>query len=132
MEFIKQIELFKEAGINLIRESMLIFSKPQLLDDFSTNMQSYLKSIICNVIVKSGGKLNRRDIFEYKVLLEKEFELLKDPSLYLQAMDAMRYALKGMPLFIFKARLKSFIPAKHLKFARYIQSMISKYRKMAF
>ena len=132
IEFNKQFELFKEAGIKLLREAIIIFSKPELVEDFKENLQSYLKSIICNVIVKSGGKFKKKDILNYKILLEKEFYFLKKTSLYLVAIEAINNSMKGIFVFIVKARLKSFIPAKHLKFARFIQSIIAKYRKMAF
>ena len=130
-----EVELYKQAGINLIRESLLIFSTSRLKEDFNKNLVSLLKSVISMVITKSrmaGIKIKMEDLNEYISLIQCEFASLKEPELYELSVKCLKASMKNIPLFHLKAWLKTLISIRYLKYAHIAISYISKYTNKSF
>jgi glycosyltransferase involved in cell wall biosynthesis len=129
------VELFKEAGINLIRESIMILSTSEIKDDFQNNLTSILKAVLSSVIMKStiqNEKLDMQEFQMYIYLIENEFNPLKGSALYKSAMSGLDTALKNVSRYIFKAKLKMITPFRYLKFAHMVLSIFSRYSKKVF
>jgi len=131
----RELALHKEAGVNLVRESLVVFSQSEVREDFKKNLSSLLKSVICNVIVKSGkrGGVNEKlDISEYILLLKAQIEDLKEFSLYEQALNALEKAEREVLFYKIKSNIKILIPDKYLKFFRFISSLFSPFTNKSF
>jgi glycosyltransferase involved in cell wall biosynthesis len=130
-----QVELYKEAGINLIRESLLVFSSPILKDDFQKNLNSLLKSVVSVVIVKkrmSGVHIGRKELSDYLVQIEDELKLLESPDLLACSLKSLQIVKGNLLLFHLKAELKVIIPEKRLKFFHIALSYISRFTNKSF
>lgn len=129
------VEFFKQAGINLVRESIVILSNNGLKDDFNKNLSSILRFVISTVVVKSimcFKQLNMEEIANYRALIEAEFDSLKGTKLHDCAMSILDSTFNEMPLYISKAKLKMLVPIKYLKYAHFILSLFSRYKNKAF
>jgi glycosyltransferase involved in cell wall biosynthesis len=129
------VELFKQAGINLIRESVVILSNDSLKDDFSENLSSVLKSVISAVVVKTvmcNKQLDVQEITRYRSLIEAEFNPLRGTPLYDCAVSNLDTTFNYIPLYISKARLKMLMPFKYLKYVHMVLSLFSRYTNKAF
>jgi len=128
-------ELFKQAGVNLIRESMIILSSNKLTDDFRINLSSILKSVICGVVVRTilqGKQMSVRELHEYISSIEEEFVTLKGSLLYQCAVSCLNNSRNKIPLYIVKAKIKRFIPFRYLKYAHLMRSIVTRYTNKAF
>lgn len=129
------VELFKQAGINLIRESAVLFSSDSLKDDFSENLLSILKSVISATAVKitmCNKPLDMQEIRRYRSLIEAEFNPLKGSAFYEMAMSGLDTALKNVPRYILKAKIKMIMPPGCLKFAHMARALFSQHANKAF
>jgi glycosyltransferase involved in cell wall biosynthesis len=125
-------ELFRQAGIALIRESIVLFSSDGLKDDFNENLLSILKSVISATVVKiiiCNKRLDVQDIMRYRSLIVEEFNSLKGSAFHEIAMSALDEALKNVSRYVFKARIKMIMPLGCLKFTHRLLSIISRYHK---
>jgi len=130
-----EVELFKQGGINLIRESMKVFLQDELKEDFFENLSSILKSVISSVVVKIimySNQLDTREIQQYIALIEKEFNPLKGSAFYTNAISSLNTAYKNMPWYISKARIKMLLPHRYLKFVHMVLSTVSRYSNKSF
>jgi len=130
-----EVELYKQGGINLIRESIKIFLTKELEDDFQDNLESILKSTICMVIVKimtRSKKVDKEEIKNFISLIEIELKSLKEEPLFNTATNSLKTAIKNMPWYIFKARLRTLIPDKYLKYVHNPRAIISQYTNKSF
>jgi len=130
-----EADIYKEAGIQLIRESILIFSAESLKEDFVMNLTSLLKSVISVVITKSkigGVPIRKIELSEYISAIKVEFEPLKKIGLYDNALTSLNAAKNGIFLYRIKAFLKTLLSFKQLKYAHIALSYISKYTNKSF
>ena len=84
----KEYRLYEQAGVNLLREGITVFSSHKLRDDFRPNIASVLDFVVINVFdkLRSQNKLfNRIKIVPFFLSLKKEFSLLRCTSLYWHA-----------------------------------------------
>jgi len=129
------VVLYKQAGINLIRESMVILLNDELKDDFNQYLSSILEFVISSVIVKiikRNKQLDIQEITRYRSLIEEEFNPLKGSALYEMAMSGLDTALKNVPRYRAKARIKMITPLGCLKFAHMARSLFSQHTNKAF
>jgi hypothetical protein len=131
------VELHKQAGINLIKHSIPLLQEPALRHDFKENLASFLRSVICTVVVKSAQQkrksyISRSELADYLLLLKSEIESATEAPLKEQAGEAIKNASSALPFYRIKARIKAMIPAEKLKFARFILSFISPYTNKSF
>jgi hypothetical protein len=130
-----EVELFKQAGKNLVRESIKVFTRPELRDDFKQNLTSILKlslSAVVGKIVGRDGHLKEHELMEYLFSIKEQFSSLKGTMLYNIALDSLTQAGKGMIWQVAKARFKFVAPYSLIKFARRVSSFISQYEHGAF
>ena len=128
-------DLFKQAGINLIRESIVVLSNDGLKDDFNENLSSILKSVISALVVKivmCNKQLDIEEIERCRSLIEEEFIPLKGSTFYEMAMSGLDTAFKNVPRYNFKAKIKMIMPLGCLKFAHTVRSLFSQHTKNAF
>jgi len=95
----KDLSLFKQASENLIRESITVFSNPELRDDFYQNITSVLKFVVTDYIIRlkmQDGILIRFEAVPYLISLKKQFNSLKGSSLYWSAL--VSWGCTGMKL----------------------------------
>ena len=105
--------LYMEAGINLIKECIQLFSTKELIQDFNENLSSIFKSIISSFILRSWMKnkgINGDEISKFSYLLKNEVGLLEDAKLYEGAMKNLNNAFRKTRLYVIKARLRVFLP----------------------
>jgi len=129
------VELFKQAGRNLIRESIAILSRVELRNDFQDNITSVLKSVLGAVIVRSiyrNKTLDRNELRDYFSSIREEFEPLKESALYHTAELGLGAAYKTITWDIAKAKLKKVMPHECLKYVHFARSLISRYTNKAF
>ncbi len=129
------VESFKQAGRNLIRESMTILSRVELRSDFQDNMTSLLKFVLGSVIVRSicaNRRWDRNEMRDYVSSIREEFELLRGSALHRCAELGLDAACKNIPRDIAKAKLKNAIPRECLKYLHFARSMILRYSNRAF
>jgi glycosyltransferase involved in cell wall biosynthesis len=129
------VELFKVAGLNLIRESVAILSKAQLKNDFQKNILSILEFVLSSVVVKSiirNKRIDNQYILEYVSSIGKEFEPLKGSEQYQFALFGLERALKNVPIYIFKTKIKMLIPPRFLKFVHMARSIFLPYINKIF
>jgi hypothetical protein len=133
-----ETELFKQAGENLVHESLKVFTMPELRDDFQQNLTSILKLSLSSVIKKLVGRdghLNEHEVMEYLFSIKKQFNSLKGTVLYKTALDSLAQAGKGMMWHVAKAKFKLVAPYrldKLFKFMRKVCSFVSRYEQRAF
>lgn len=128
-------ELFKQAGVGLVRESITVLSNDTLKDDFYSNMAPVLRSVVSSVVVKDltgNGRYDKKKIREYVSKLEDEFLPLKGTPLYSQALQALSESYRDMPLYVVKAKLRSIIPFRYLRYVHMAKSFISWFNKKPF
>jgi hypothetical protein len=124
------VEMFKQAGRNLIKESIVILSKAQLKDDFGENIASLLEFVLGSVVVKSAMRSRRIDdqeIQEYMSFIEREFQPLRGSPEYECAICGLNMAYSKIPMYIMKVRLKRLTPPGCLKFVHIAQSIYQRY-----
>jgi glycosyltransferase involved in cell wall biosynthesis len=129
-----EAQLYMEAGINLLRASIPIFSDPIIIHDYAKNLTSLLKSIISLVVTKNriaGIKINDDDLREYYMLIIKEFNTLT-PELKDISVDCLNSASKHIPVFRAKAFLRKRLPTRYLRYAHFLTSIISRYTNKSF
>jgi glycosyltransferase involved in cell wall biosynthesis len=130
-----EVNSFKLAGINLIRESLPVFSTAGLKNDFNKNITSLLKSVISVVITKSimaGMRIRRKDISDYSSLIKAELDLLDDQRLKEICLQSLNISIKHFPFFYLKAQLKRILSLRYLKFAHRAVSLISGFTNKSF
>jgi hypothetical protein len=129
------LALFKQAGRNLIRESVTILSTAELKDDFKDNFSSVLRAVLSSVIVKSimqNKHLDANQMREYVGAIRGEFDPLKGSELFNHAMASLDAAYKKMPWDIMKAKVKSVTPVECWKYLHIARSLVARYRNKAF
>lgn len=129
------VDLFKQAGVSLLRESINILSDNSLRIDFGLNISSLIKSVISVVVTKSrisGKRISSTEISEYIQKLKDEFQAIDNPDLYVLAIRSLENSRKQIFIFRIKAFLKVILPLKYLKFAHLVHSWISKYTNKSF
>lgn len=130
-----EAEMYMQAGINLVRESIKIFTDQRLEADYDKNLDSLLKSVISLVITKNrlaGIRMKRRDLDRYFSLIQNEFEIVKQPELKKDSMKCLSSAKKMIFLFRLKAWLKTKISIRYLKYAHSGIALISRYTNKSF
>ncbi len=129
-----EANIYMEAGINLLRESIPIFSDPELLTDYRKNLSSLLKSIISMVITKNriaGIKINNDELGEYYVKLNQEFNIL-NPELKNISLQCLNSAKSHIAAFRAKAFLRKKLPIRYLRYAHALSSAISRFSNKSF
>ena len=84
----KEFLLYKQAGENLLRESIIVFSNQKLREDFSSNIKSVLKFVVINLLdkLRSQDRLfSRLGTLPFFFSLKKQFKLLEGSILYWSA-----------------------------------------------
>jgi glycosyltransferase involved in cell wall biosynthesis len=95
----KDLALFKQAGHNLVRESVKVFSNSKLRGDFRQNMTSIFKFIVFEYFGKAragDGCLSRHWTVPFFFSLRKQLRPLKRSNLYWIALFA--WCLTGVRL----------------------------------
>jgi glycosyltransferase involved in cell wall biosynthesis len=126
----KDAKLFKQAGINLIRESIAVFSARELRDDFGHNLTSVLGLVLSSVIMRTRmqyEKVDMREVWAYISILKKEFAPLKGTELFLCAVSSLDVVVKNIPRYALRARFKMLMPSGCLKLAHIARSIFSRY-----
>lgn len=130
-----EVELYKQAGLQLIRESIKIFSDNKIVDDYEQNLSSLLKSVISVIITKSriaGQKFRRNEIVLYLSLIENEFHVFEGRELYVSSIRCSNRMKILISFFRIKAHFKSKMPIKYLKYFHSMISLVSKYTNKSF
>jgi len=124
-------QLFREAGLNYIRESLLVLSCPRLEDDFEENLLVILTSVIGAVSVKAWQSKKMKAFAEMKnyfVLIEMECQKISNPGLRKCSGLVLTKASEHYPLHFIKAILKQAIPFWVFSF---IQNNITSVQKLS-
>jgi len=124
------VELFKQGGINLLRESIRILSRKELKDDFQQNFPPLLRIVLSSVVIKNimcNKQFNMNELKGYIASIREEFDPLKGFTFYEMAMSALDAAVKEIPRYIFKAKIKMIMPLRCLKFAHMARLIFSRY-----
>ncbi len=126
------VKMFKQAGKNLIKESIIILSKNELQEDFQANISSLLEFVLGSVVVKrvmQNKRINYREIDDFLSLIGKEFEPLRGTPQYQFAVSGLEAARKKIPVYILKVKLKMLTPQGCLKFVHMARSIYLRHLK---
>ncbi|MFH0855112.1 MAG: glycosyltransferase family 2 protein [Candidatus Omnitrophota bacterium] len=108
-----QAQEYKDAGLNLISESLVILANPLLKDDFEVNFVSLLKLCAGDFLRKLYLKdkcVKIRGLIRYFSLLGNKIEPLKGSNIYLKARSALAKTLFSAFWVFIKLNLKSILP----------------------
>lgn len=131
----RDAELFKQAGLNLVRAGLGVLTSGGLERDFAGNMSSLLGSVVRMAVMKNvmqNGKLDRRDAKEFLSSLEKEFDPVRNTGFHAQALAGLRAAGKKLSRYALDARVKMLMSLTALKYAHMASSLFSRFRKKGF
>jgi hypothetical protein len=129
------LPLFKQAGMNLIRESVAILSTDGLKDDFKDNFFSVLRAVLSSVIVKTimqNKHLDVSEIQEYVSAIRAEFDPLKGSDLFNHAVVSLDVAYKKMSRDVLKAKCKNIMPKQCWKYVHIARSLVARYTNKPF
>ena len=79
------LSLYKQAGENMVRKSIKVFSMPELQDDFLQNIASVLKFVVTDYLIRTSTP-TRLGTIPYFFSLKKQFSLLEGSALYRSAL----------------------------------------------
>ena len=125
--------LYSQAGQNLVRESITVFSDPELRDDFRQNVALVLNFVVFEYFNKTrarDGCLSRHASIPFFFSLKKQFDSLKGSSLYRIAL--ISWCLTGIRLVWWlatKFNLKAGISPILFRFARTLRSFFGRHRQ---
>lgn len=129
------VDLWKRAGENLVRETVKIFAMPELWGDFPKNLSSILElslHFFVGKLAARDGYLGGREVMAYLFSLKKQFNSLKGSGLYWIALARLgRVAVRPVWL-ITRSKLKSAAPSGLLKFARTIRRFFPRHQRRVF
>jgi glycosyltransferase involved in cell wall biosynthesis len=80
-----ELSLYKQAGENLVRESIVVFGTPELRDDFRKNTASVFKFVVFEYFSRSragDGCLSRHLTVPFFFALKKQLNPLRGSALY--------------------------------------------------
>jgi len=127
------LTLYRQVSQKLVRESITVFSDPELRDDFRQNIASVLKFVVSEYFSKTrarDGCLSRHNSVPFFFSLKKEFNSLKGSELYRIAL--VSWALTGVWLFWWlatKFNIKAGISPILSRLARTLRSFFGRYRQ---
>ena len=122
-----------QASQNLVRESITVFSDPELRDDFGQNIASVLKFVAFEFFSKTrarDGCLSRHKSVPFFISLKKQFKSLEGSDLYRIAL--VSWASTGLKLVWWlstKFNLKAVISPILFKFACLLRSFLGRPRQ---
>lgn len=125
--------LYGQASQNLVRESITVFSDPELRDDFGQNIASVLKFVVFEFFSKTrarDGCLSRHKSVPFFFSLKKQFKSLEGSDLYRIAL--VSWASTGLKLVWWlstKFNLKVVISPILFKFACMLRSFLGRPRQ---
>lgn len=130
----KDAALFKIAGINLIKQSLPIFVKDMVKDDFRYNLSSLLHSVVSAVVVKISYKSKTEmnaELNAYYEQIREEFKNLP-PILFNEAVICLRAVYKKIGQYRMKGIVKKITPLFLLKYIHILLSIVSRFSKKPF
>tara|TARA_Y100001958_G_C21237119_1_gene563843 strand:+ start:945 stop:1997 length:1053 start_codon:yes stop_codon:yes gene_type:complete len=119
-------KLFKNAGLNLLIESIKVLKNNDLEENFPINFSRILKFVVSSIIVKLYSSKNFNKANEIKLLfdsLEKEIKVLKNPNNYNSALKSLIKEKNNIPIYRLKSYLKRFLPISMLNFVHTMLSL---------
>jgi len=126
----KDLTLIKQAGQNLVRESVNVFSSPGLRADFRQNITSVLEFAMKNLFWKLRaihGFVNKVETAPHLFSLKKQFRPLKGSVLYWTAFYSwIRIGMRLVWWPIAKLKIKSVVPSGLIKFVVTIRSLLKR------
>ena len=128
----KDADIYKQAGINFIRESIKVLTEPMLREDFEQNFSGLLKlsiNIVLGKLIIRDGYLNKQELTEYIFSFQGQIGIIKDPVLYETARVCLERAAKqNRTLAMLKTKFKFYTPFPFVKFAYMIRAFLSRFR----
>jgi glycosyltransferase involved in cell wall biosynthesis len=131
----RDLEVYRQAGINLLRECLKIFSNSILREDFEKNLTFLLKLILSSFISKGkigANSFSKKDIEDFIDKIEYELTYLKDIELYNYSRTSIHKVKNYIPLFYFKSFLRGLMSSSRMGFARGLIFFIHRYIKKIF
>jgi glycosyltransferase involved in cell wall biosynthesis len=128
-------EVYKQAGINLLRQSLPVLTSNKLKSDFQYNIGSIIKSVISMVMIRSkigGTMISNQEIASYFSDILTEFNVITDDIMKNSAIKSLSFSKKQMLLFKIKAFMRASLTLNQLRYAHILQSYISKFTNKAF
>ncbi len=125
------LSLYKQARDNLVRESITVFSNPELRDDFRQNITSVLKFTVKNYLDKlrtQDGNLRRLEAVPYLFSLKKQFDLLKGSALYWNLLFSLGWTGVILLWWLGKINFKSAILPGLVRYARTLRLSFWRHR----
>lgn len=129
------IDQYKQAGQNLVSESVKILAMPELRDDFRHNLSSLLKLPLLQIVIKLAAQnrhLDTREVIAYLFSMRKQFNLLKGSPLYWIALVSLGQAGVWLVWPVAKAKFKLGAPPGFVRFARTVRSLFVRHERRPF
>jgi glycosyltransferase involved in cell wall biosynthesis len=127
----QQFDLYKEAGLNLLRESIPIFQNQKLVAEFESNVRALITFIISAFVMKSiqAGKyfnLNT-DLKSYIKLIDQILFDICSPGLYEKAQIILKKVESRIYLLKIRALLKVLIPINFFSFLKRLENLVRQF-----
>ncbi|MEW6325090.1 MAG: glycosyltransferase family 2 protein [Nitrospirota bacterium] len=127
--------LYKQAGRNLVRESVKLFARPPLRDDFHRNLPPMLElslSALIGKLAARDGRLSGREAMAYVFSLKEGFDSLKGSPLYWIARLRLGQAAAWLAWSVVKVKFRFGAPAGLVKMARAIRARFVRHERRPF
>jgi glycosyltransferase involved in cell wall biosynthesis len=127
------LALYSQASHNLVRESISVFSDPELRDDFRQNIASVLKFVVSEFFSKTrarDGCFSRHESIPFFFSLKKKFKSLKGSPLYWTAL--ISWCWTGLILVWWlgtKFNVKAVMSPILFRYARTVRSFFGRHRQ---
>ena len=129
------VDQYKRAGENLVRESIKVFTRPELRDDFYQNLSSILElssNIFVGKLAARDGHLDGHEVMAHLLSLKRQFSPLKGSVLYWLALASLCRKGVGPVWSAAKSKFRSAAPPGLVKLARRVRSFFPRHERRAF
>lgn len=124
-------DLYKQAGNNLIRESVEVFKRDDLRDDFRQNLSSVLSlsiNAVLGKLIARDGHLNKQEMIAYIDSNKEIINSIRDSELREITLACLDKSRKDRRLWhICKAKFKTRAPTALVKFILLSRAFVTRY-----
>jgi glycosyltransferase involved in cell wall biosynthesis len=130
-----EADLFKEAGLNLVKKSLAILQSPIISMNFELNLTPILSSVISSTTIKicqCSSIFNNNEIQNFILRINNEIEIIESHEIKEISKKALRLAKSNVYKYKIKYIIKRITPFIFLKYLSYLIYNMKKIYKIPF